>query len=40
MSKQRKLQIDVKGPMEADANIIEMVLSVDGRDCNLTFIST
>jgi len=33
MSKQRKLQIDVKGPMEADSNIIEMVLSVDGRDC-------
>lgn len=33
MSKQRKLQIDVKGPMEADENIIEMVLSVDGRDC-------
>jgi hypothetical protein len=33
MSKQRKLQIDVKGPMEADANIIEMVLFVDGRAC-------
>jgi hypothetical protein len=31
--KKRKLQIDVKGTMEADANIIEMVLSVDGRDC-------
>jgi hypothetical protein len=33
MSKPRKLQIDVKGPMKADSNIIEMVLSVDGRDC-------
>lgn len=33
MSKKRKLQIDVKGPIESDANIIEMVLSVDGRDC-------
>lgn len=33
MRKQRKLQIDVKGPMEDDANIIEMVLSIDGRDC-------
>lgn len=35
MSKQRKLQIDVKGSMEADPNIIEMVLSVDGRDCRI-----
>jgi hypothetical protein len=33
MLKQRKIQIDVKGPIEADANIIEMILSVDGRDC-------
>jgi len=33
MSKQRKLQIDVKGPMQSDANIIEMVLSVDYRNC-------
>ena len=33
MSKRRKLQIDVKGPMESDPNIIEMILSVDGRDC-------
>ena len=33
MSKVRKLQIDVKGPMVDDANIIECVLSVDGRDC-------
>ena len=33
MPKQRKLQIDVKGPLLSDPGIIEMVLSVDGRDC-------
>lgn len=35
MANQRKLQIDVKGPMATDSNIIEMVLSVDGRDCRI-----
>jgi len=29
----RILQIDVKGPTKIDNNIIECVLSVDGRDC-------
>lgn len=31
-NKQRRLQIDVLGAIEADPNIIEMILSVDGRD--------
>lgn len=33
MAKQRKLQIDVKGPTDEDPTIIECILSVDGRDC-------
>ena len=32
-AKKRQLQIDVKGAMKDNPNIIEMVLSVDGRDC-------
>jgi len=35
MSKQRTLQIDVKGAVEGQENLIEMVLSVDGRDCRI-----
>ena len=33
MVEKRKLQIDVKGPIHEDINIIEMVLHVDGRAC-------
>jgi hypothetical protein len=35
MSTKRKLQIDVKGPTDYRGAIIEMVLSVDGRDCTI-----
>jgi len=34
----RILQIDVKGPTKINSDIIECVLSVDGRDCTF-FIS-
>jgi len=33
MKKNRRLQIDVKGPLQRDKSIIECILSVDGRDC-------
>lgn len=33
MSKKRRLQIDVKGPVPGADNTMECLLSVDGRDC-------
>ncbi len=35
MAKKRSLQIDVRGPMPDHEDIIEMTLSVDGRDCRI-----
>ena len=29
----KQLQIDIKGPVRRNENLIEGVLSVDGRDC-------
>jgi hypothetical protein len=35
MIKQRKLQIEVKGESELDPQIIDMVLTIDGRNCRI-----
>lgn len=35
MLKKRTLQIDVRGTVEGQENLIEMILSIDGRDCRI-----
>lgn len=40
MAKPRKLQIDVKGPVEGADGFMEMVLIVDGRNCMIVMPKT
>lgn len=40
MSKQRRLQIDAKGPVPGAENTMECLLSVDGRDCRFYMSKT